>query len=236
VIGSISKIKAQAASMANQIKSRDQIVASIRPSAAIPSVLNKAMVALKTSTPTTSTSSQWGSLGDVIFDGINGPMEFSDKQEAEFAEHPLILGKPRLQFLGTKLEEITLKIRLHNRLQKSPDNLLSGLLKSMNQGDPLDLVVGRKANSGIYCGKVVIASIDHDRIEQWPNGKIRLAEVSIKLKEWVPPATLQVSKRKAPPAVKKRGKKATPRAQTNLNVQMETRGGAPATMPVPKSS
>jgi len=155
----------------------------------------------------------WGALGDLQFSLLGGPFEFQDKQEAEFAEHPILGDTPRLQFLGRKLEEITLKIRLHPLLTSNPDLDLRSLRDSMVQGDPQDLVIGQE-QSGIYAGRFVIASIEHDRAEQWPNGKLKLAEVTVQLKEWIKAPELGISARKVPPpAIKKKGQTPPPSTQ-----------------------
>ena len=155
----------------------------------------------------------WGALGDLVFTCINGPYEFNDKQEMDYAEHAHAFGKPSLQLIGTKLEEITMKIRLHNFLSSTPTIDLRNLLEAMRTGTPQDLVIGQDT-TGNYAGKFLIQAIEHDRIEQWPNGLIKLAEVTIKLKEYVPPAALAVSARTEPPrAVKPTGKTVAPATQ-----------------------
>jgi phage protein U len=127
-----------------------------------------------------------------------GPTDFQDKQEVELAEHPVVGGKTRLQLTGLKPEEITLQITLHTSTTESPEADLLYLKACMESGEVLDLVLGRH-DSGVYAGKYVLAGIDHQRAEQWPNGKIRHATATIRLREWVKPPDLVVSSRKTPP-------------------------------------
>jgi phage protein U len=155
----------------------------------------------------------WGALGDLQFSLLGGPYEFQDKQEAEFAEHPILGDAPRLQFMGRKLEEITLKIRLHPLLTSNPDLDLRSLRDSMVQGDIQELVIGQE-QSGTYAGKFVITSLEHDRLEQWPNGRLRMADVTVQLKEWVKAPELGISSRKTPPAIKRKGQAPPPSTQT----------------------
>lgn len=168
----------------------------------------------------------WGALGDLQFTLLGGPVEFQDKQEADWAEHPIVGGKTRLQMTGLKAEELTLRIRLHPFLTSNPDLDLRSLLDSMRQGDPQDLVIGNQ-DSGIYAGKFVIASVEHDRVDQWPDGRIRLAEVTLNLKEWTTAPGLQVSARKTPPAaIRKAGQGASPSTQTKVQRDKGSYGGA----------
>jgi phage protein U len=139
----------------------------------------------------------WGALGDLQFSLLGAPFDFQDKQEVDYAEQPVLDDSPRLQFIGRKLEEITLKIRLHAFLTSNPELDLRSLKDSMIQGDPQALVIG-KDQTGIYAGKFVILSLEHDRQEQWPDGRIRLADVTVKLKEWVKTPELGISSRKNP--------------------------------------
>jgi phage protein U len=173
----------------------------------------------------------WGSLGNLAFGLLGGPYEFQDHQEADYAEIPVLGDAPRLQAVGRKLEEITLKIRLHPLTSDNPDQDLQTLRDAMLQAAVQDLVIGQQ-QSGIYAGRFVIASLDHDRLEQWPDGTLKLAEVTVKLKEWVETPGLAISSRKkAPAAVRKRGQAAPPATQ----VQTETRfdkGGESFQVPV----
>lgn len=173
----------------------------------------EAALGIGASKPTPPRSKGWGSLGDLTFSLLGGPIEFSDKQEADWAEQPVLDGAPRLQLVGRKLEEITLRIRLHPLTTDNPDLDLRSLRDSMVQGDPQDLVIGQD-QSGIYAGRFVIQSLEHNRIEQWPNGRIRLVEATLKLKEWAPAPGLVVSARKVPPpAVRKKGQATPPSTQ-----------------------
>ena len=52
-------------------------------------------------------------LGDVQFDLITYFDGFESQFGADYAEHPLIEGKPRLQFVGDKLDEIRIQLAFH---------------------------------------------------------------------------------------------------------------------------
>jgi phage protein U len=162
----------------------------------------------------------WGSLGNLQFGLLGGPSEFQDHQEANYAEIAVIGDAPRLQSVGRKLEEITLKLRLHPLTSADPDQDLKTLRDAMVQAEVQDLVVGQQ-QSGVYAGKFVITALDHDRLEQWPDGTLKLADVTVKLKEWVEAPSLAVSSRtkNSPGAVRQTGQTTSPATQ----VQTETR-------------
>lgn len=165
----------------------------------------------------------WGSLGDLTFGLLGAPLSFEDKQEANLSEHEVINEKGHIQHLGPKLEEITLRIALHARTTEfSPETDLLLLKMAMDEGTVLDLVIGEE-DSGLYAGQFLIQSIQHDRQEQWPNGKIRYAEATISLKEYVKPSDLVVSSRKTLAGLKTtKGKAAAASVQTSVQVETKT--------------
>lgn len=147
----------------------------------------------------------WGALGDIIFEPIAGPVDESHKWAVDMAEHAVLGRKARLQFLGTKLQDMTLRILLHSSINSNPELDLRVWKDSMEAGEVLDLVVGVQTNLGLWGGKWLLTSMDLGTIERWPGGRLRSAEVSLTLKEWVDPPELQVSQRAAP-AIRKKGK------------------------------
>lgn len=169
----------------------------------------------------------WGSLGDLKFTLLGGPVEFTDKQSVELAEHAIIGAKPRLQLTGLKPEELSIKIVLHELTTPNPELDLRMMRDSMNTGEVLELVIGEDV-SGIYAGKFVIQNLEHTRVEQWPNGKIRRAEATLTLKEWTATPALRQSARKAPPkGIKGKGKATSAAIQTHTETNKD---GVPITI------
>lgn len=148
----------------------------------------------------------WGSLGDYTFETIGGPLEEVYKWAVDVAEHAVLGRKGRLQHNGVKLQELTLRIRLHSSINASPEANLKALKDHMESGEILDLVVGEQADQGLWAGQWLITTMDLGTIERWPGGKIRNLEVTVTLKEWVEPSGLTISARTSPAkAVKKKG-------------------------------
>lgn len=151
----------------------------------------------------------WGALGDITFETIAGPMEEAYKWAMDVAEHPTVGRKARLQVVGPRLQELTLRIRLNTSLNSNPEQDLRVMKDSMEAGEILDLVIGELPDQGLWAGQWVLASMDLASLERWPGGMLRNVEVTLSLKEWVEPSELTVSKRKAKEnakAVKKKGK------------------------------
>jgi phage protein U len=164
----------------------------------------------------------WGALGDIVFEPMAGPLDETHKWAVDIAEHALIGRKPRLQMTGPKLQELTLRIRLHTSTNANPELDLRVLKDSMEAGEILDLVVGEQSDLGLWAGQWMLTTIDIGAVERWPGGRIRNAEVTLTLKEWVEPADLQVSARKNPPkAVRPNGKTAPPSIQSKIETNRD---------------
>lgn len=54
-------------------------------------------------------------LSNIAFEPVN-LTEFSEQHTAEFAEHAVLKGKPRLQAMGEKLNELNFALRLHHTI------------------------------------------------------------------------------------------------------------------------
>lgn len=164
----------------------------------------------------------WGALGDITFETIAGPTDEAYKWAVDIAEHPTIGRKARSQFIGAKLQELTLQIRINTSINSNPELDLRTLKDSMEAGEVLDLVVGEQADQGLWAGTWLLTSMDLAALERWPGGRIRNVEVTLTLKEWVEPSELTVSQRKAKkPAVRKKGKTTPPATQWKTETNSE---------------
>lgn len=149
----------------------------------------------------------WGSLGDIVFLPLAGPLDEGWKAAVEIAEHPRIGRKPTQQLAGLKLEELSLRVCLDVSLGCSPEEDVATWRTAMEAGEALPLVMGATGDSGCYASDWLLASLDVTSVERAPGGgRIRHLELAVALKEYVAPDDLPVSKRKARPAVRKKGK------------------------------
>ncbi len=76
------------------------------------------------------------------------------KSSVDYAEHALIENKPRLQWIGERLDEWTIKLRFH-RIFCNPELELSRLKAAMARHEPLPFVLA----TGQYNGEFVIVEL-----------------------------------------------------------------------------
>jgi len=123
-------------------------------------------------------------LGDMKLFGVNGIDSFSSSTEANYVQHALIEGKPRLQRVGTNLETLTITFKL-NALYCVPEEELTKWYELLNDSKVQYLT----NQAGDYYGNFVVKSLKHDIIKQSSEGKIHHTEVTIELLESGEPNT-----------------------------------------------
>ncbi|MCO5238871.1 MAG: phage tail protein [Chitinophagaceae bacterium] len=132
-------------------------------------------------------------LGTQVYNAIMSPESWQvSGNEASYAEHALIEGKPRLQKTGDTLEEVSFTIRLHASYCK-PVEVLNDLNESKTAGEILPLVMG----NGEYKGDYVIASAGYTVDTTFPDGGIWQATLNLSLKEFVGISKLEVQQQAA---------------------------------------
>ena len=148
-------------------------------------------------------------LGDVQFDLITYFDGFESQFGADYAEHPLIEGKPRLQFVGDKLDEIRIQLAFHLHYC-DPEVELAKLKDALAAHQAMALVLG----NGDYKGWFVLTDVQATSKHTDKAGTLIALEASITLREFVgdkknplPPPAVQP---KLPPAAAK----ALPASQT----------------------
>lgn len=121
-------------------------------------------------------------LGNKVFDGIFAPGNISySGNEANLAQYELINTKPRLQFTGTTLEEVTISIKLRADFC-NPDQEIKDFDNWKNGGEILPLLLG----NGEYVNDYVIKSISKEISQVFTDGTIIEANITISLLEYVP--------------------------------------------------
>lgn len=118
-------------------------------------------------------------LGEIEFDLIT----YFDGMEARFgsdyAEHALIGRKPKLQFVGDKLDEIRIDLVFH-ATYCDPEAELIRLLKAKQSHAALALVLG----NGDYKGRFVITDLQATGRHTDRAGSLLAAEAQLSLKEF----------------------------------------------------
>lgn len=124
----------------------------------------------------------YAQLGDIVYQALVGFQTFDQVKEESYAEHPLINGKPRLQKIGSKLDTVSLGIRLH-KMFTDPDVELNKLEQYRKNGEILALIMG----DGRIIGDFVINSMTISHKQMTPDGGILLVELTLDLKEYFSP-------------------------------------------------
>ena len=152
-------------------------------------------------------------LGDIQLDLITYFDGLNSTSKVTYAEHAVIEGKPRLQYIGEALDEIIIKISLHTDFC-NPEEELKKIKKAMKKYEPLDFIFA----NGAYHGKYVIEEITSTVIQTFEDGKIHAIEATLKLKEWVQDKALTY-KKQSQTGIRKKGtsaKQNKPKEQKNI--------------------
>lgn len=118
-------------------------------------------------------------LGSVAFEPVD-LTDFNETHAADFAEHAVLKGKPRLQAMGEKLTELNFAIRLHHTLG-GVERRYQELLGAKSKQTALPLIIGR----GKYKGNFVITDISSVTLFTDKFGNALCREMNISLREFV---------------------------------------------------
>jgi phage protein U len=124
-------------------------------------------------------------LGAVAFDVLTGPSMMDESFSANFAEHPLIEGKPRLQWVGDNLNEVTWQLMFHAGFCTPTLELLK-LRAAIAAHMPLPLVL----MSGAHQGWFVPVSVDVTTRMTRHDGTVLWLEARLTMRECPPPKVL----------------------------------------------
>jgi len=118
-------------------------------------------------------------LGDLEFDTI-GWQPHSIKRGADWAQHPLISRKPRLERVAGKLDELQLQLAFH-RYFDDPAYQARRLRQLVGQEVPLPLVFA----DGEYLGRFIVTDLEERPKVTLPDGDVLEAEFTVSLLEYV---------------------------------------------------
>lgn len=177
--------------------------------------------------PSRGAAYQHALLGEIALDLITyfEGMEF--KFGADYAEHALIEGKPRLQWTGDKLDEATWSLVFHGGFC-DPERELLKLKQAIARHEALPLVFA----NGDYKGWFVPTEVSVTAQQTMTDGTFIWIEAKLTLREYVEPKVLaELTPRKEPEAAEKpagNGTKKKP-AKTVKRTAPERPLDAPAT-------
>ena len=118
-------------------------------------------------------------LGNIEFDLITYFDGLEQRSGSDFAEHGRIGGKPVLQFVGDKLDEIRIDLVLHAAYCQ-PDEELKKLQAARQQHQALALVLG----NGDYKGRFVITELQSTGRQTDRSGDLLAVEAQLSLREF----------------------------------------------------
>lgn len=116
----------------------------------------------------------WAILGDIEFEVLGSPVGMEHHFAAEFAQHALISKKPRIEAIGSTLDEISLDIKLHYSMGEVEERLRM-IREALVAQEPLALVMG----DGDYRGPWVLT--DGVVVAQKTTDAGRLVSATLKL-------------------------------------------------------
>lgn len=121
----------------------------------------------------------WAVLGDIEFELRNQPSRQDDRVTADYAQHALIQGKPRTEWVGDGLDEITLELTLHAFLV-DPEAQIRRLKTALRAHEPLPYVLG----SGDYRGVYLLTEVGTTTRRTDAQGRLISATVTVSLLEY----------------------------------------------------
>lgn len=124
-----------------------------------------------------------GGFGEIIF-YVNPlkTMTFSDAEHnssVEYAEHKIVGEKPKLEFIGENLDEVSLNIKLSSWFGVNPAAALILFDEYRSNGDIFDLILGENV-----LGEYVITSTSKGYKDVNWFGQITELDLSVKFKEY----------------------------------------------------
>lgn len=119
-------------------------------------------------------------LGDIEFELITYWDGFEVTFGVDYAEHPRIEGKPGLQFVGDKLDEIQISPVFHQHYCV-PDVELARLRTAMKAHQALALVFG----NGDYRGWFVITDVTATSEQTDSTGNVLAVNATASLREYI---------------------------------------------------
>lgn len=119
-------------------------------------------------------------LGDIQFDLITYFDGMDAQFGADFAEHPLIEGKPRLQWVGDRLDEFRIDLSFHAWFC-DPETELVRLKQALQAHMAMSFVLG----NGDYKGWFVLTEVQAMSRQTDQYGTLTCLEATITLREYV---------------------------------------------------
>lgn len=121
----------------------------------------------------------YAQFGNIKFEALKGFDDFQNNRSTNYAEHAVIDGRPKLQRVGTNLQEVSITISFHKTFC-DPEVEFLALDNYRESGEAQSLVYG----NGLVLGKFVITSVSKRINQTTANGDYVHITVDLNLKEF----------------------------------------------------
>ncbi len=118
-------------------------------------------------------------LGDIALELPTYMEGFEVRMAADFAEHPKVEQKPRLQWVGDRLDQIRLDAKLHAQFC-TPEVELAKLRNALRLHEAMPLIF----DNGHVVGTFVLTHVDQRSLQTMRDGTVLVAEVTLDLLEY----------------------------------------------------
>lgn len=147
-------------------------------------------------------------LGNIQFNLITYFNGIEETQKHNYAVHQTIESKPKLQYIGDELDEMTIKLNFHSSFC-TPETEIKKIKDAAKFHEEMPFILG----NGRYLGKYVIEEITSTTQQTGKTGNLISIEVELKLKEWFT-EYLKVKKKQKKQATKKKSSSAASKPAT----------------------
>lgn len=118
-------------------------------------------------------------LGNIQFNLITYFSGIEETQKHNYAVHQTIESKPKLQYIGDELDEMTIKLNFHSSFC-TPETEIKKIKDAAKFHEERPFILG----NGRYLGKYVIEEITSTTQQTDKSGNLISIEAELKLKEW----------------------------------------------------
>lgn len=127
-----------------------------------------------------------GNLGSINFEVSPDKLltfdELKRKRQMKTAEHEIHLQKPKLEYVGQVLDEISFSIQINATLNLHPQESLDEIVNLYEEHEPVTFAVAGKSMSK---NKWFITLLDEDYLHLDGSGALLAANISLSIKEYV---------------------------------------------------
>ena len=120
-------------------------------------------------------------LGEIIFEVLTSPEAFRSTTDYHYAEHKVVEARPRLQWLATELQKISLELGFHVAFT-NPATQLNRLGAAAEDHQARALIFG----NGVHRGYFVIEKIEETHQQLADDGSFVAISAKVELNESIP--------------------------------------------------